>query len=948
MSVINGINFAYKNNVVARTTVDISLTYVALPIIDDIQLQYGDRVLIMNQTNDIDNGIYVALAYSFNRDTDANTAFSFVNGAIVRVVEGTLHANTEWFISPIAAVDYPTASKIFVTSPFIGSGGGSVGAANGLSLVSSNIELGGTLTKNTVIDAVKNTLTIISAAGSILYINGDTGNTGIGTSTSTAKVHIKGTDSTSANHSLKIEDSNSNILYNVRNDGNMGFNTGTLTHKYNFLLGNSQYFSITGGIDAGLLIDSVAYPYQDFRTSGVVDYFIKGLGSGNIMFGADSYTYRNKNANSNIFIIDYNAGNPYLYSAGSVGIGTTPTSAKLHILQNTVGTGQKGISVNFATIGETFYIDDNGLAKYYGGGFTIAGSNGALNLVSNGGVNPGVGFKYNNGSNDCGTLYGSGNSMFLSAAAFGIGGANFNPQARLHVTGASNTVADYALKIDNSIENILSIRDDHFVDVNVNTNYARILSLNSTVSSPTFMVYGNTGEALRVEGYYGRVFMGGAATTFNDAATLNIGGYGLSRYIYFGLNGNQASFTDADGTGIIFTGKQKTLATTEFKLVSDEGLLFGNNHTTAYFRRNVDIGGSGTGDALSRLYLVGETSDATKNAIKVTNSSAVTLLSIRNDGYTKINGLNIGKGVNQVASNTVFGVDALSVATGIENTAIGYQALRDNTIGTVNTAVGNNALLLNISGIQNTAIGYNSGRSATTANNNTSVGFYTLFNNTGDNNTAIGDRAMYGNTSGAQNTAIGRFALYTNLIGQHNVAIGHNALNLNISSGSVSIGSGAAANSTGSNLVTIGRDTLAELTTGVQNTVIGWNSGRGITTGSYNTVIGANVTGLSSSLSNSIIVGNSNGVVSLYTNSNGDTMIGAGVTDAAARLHVKGLDNGTTNYALKIHNLAGTNLLSIRNDGALFTGSLQGASGTFTSNDGKTITVTNGLITSIV
>jgi hypothetical protein len=77
-------------------------------------------------------------------------------------------------------------------------------------------------------------------------------------------------------------------------------------------------------------------------------------------------------------------------------------------------------------------------------------------------------------------------------------------------------------------------------------------------------------------------------------------------------------------------------------------------------------------------------------------------------------------------------------------------------------------------------------------------------------------------------------------------------------------------------------------------------------------------------------------------------MIGAGVTSATARLHAVGVDNGTTNYTLKIHNLAGTNLLSVRNDGALFTGSLQGATGTFTSNDGKTVTVTNGLITSIV
>ena len=326
---------------------------------------------------------------------------------------------------------------------------------------------------------------------------------------------------------------------------------------------------------------------------------------------------------------------------------------------------------------------------------------------------------------------------------------------------------------------------------------------------------------------------------------------------------------------------------------------------------NLGIGISPT----AKVHIQGSDSLVGTSALKIEDILNTSLLHVRNNGYVTINGLNIGKGVNQISSSTAFGVSALSVATGIENTAIGYQALRDTTTGVTNTAIGNNALLLNTIGVQNTAIGYNSGRGGIISNNNTSIGFYTLFNNTGDNNTAIGDRASYGNTTGAQNVAIGRFSLYTNLIGQHNVAIGHNALNLNTSSGSVAIGSGASAQATGANLVSVGRDSFAELTTGAQNTVLGWNSGRGITTGSNNTVIGSNITGLTTTLSNSILIGDSSGLVTFYTNSSGDTMIGAGFISASSRLHVRGIDATALNYVLKLEDISSSPLLYVQNNG---------------------------------
>jgi hypothetical protein len=73
-----------------------------------------------------------------------------------------------------------------------------------------------------------------------------------------------------------------------------------------------------------------------------------------------------------------------------------------------------------------------------------------------------------------------------------------------------------------------------------------------------------------------------------------------------------------------------------------------------------------------------------------------------------VNGVNIGEGGGNIASNVRVGLSALSCnTTGANNTAVGICALRCNTIGTGNVAVGANSLSSNTIGIENTAIGLN-------------------------------------------------------------------------------------------------------------------------------------------------------------------------------------------------------------------------------------------------
>ena len=130
--------------------------------------------------------------------------------------------------------------------------------------------------------------------------------------------------------------------------------------------------------------------------------------------------------------------------------------------------------------------------------------------------------------------------------------------------------------------------------------------------------------------------------------------------------------------------------------------------------------------------------------------------------------------------NTAHGANALfNTTTGIFNTALGGNALYSNTTGSCNTAVGLNALLANINGSGNTATGckalYSNSASGNTATGNEAL----FFNTTGRFNTASGFDALFSNTTGDRNTASGYDALFSNTTGYRNTASGFDALRSN-------------------------------------------------------------------------------------------------------------------------------------------------------------------------
>jgi hypothetical protein len=135
--------------------------------------------------------------------------------------------------------------------------------------------------------------------------------------------------------------------------------------------------------------------------------------------------------------------------------------------------------------------------------------------------------------------------------------------------------------------------------------------------------------------------------------------------------------------------------------------------------------------------------------------------------------------------NTAGGNFALSIvdqtpAGGFDNTAFGFQALLNDTIGDANTAFGTFALRSNTTGTTNTASGINA----------------LLNNTTGIDNTATGGGSLLGNSTGSKNTAIGVAALNQSA-GNKNIGIGFKAgLTLTTGNNNIFIGNqGAGAES---------------------------------------------------------------------------------------------------------------------------------------------------------
>ena len=302
-------------------------------------------------------------------------------------------------------------------------------------------------------------------------------------------------------------------------------------------------------------------------------------------------------------------------------------------------------------------------------------------------------------------------------------------------------------------------------------------------------------------------------------------------------------------------------------VISNTGTRFGNNLSISAIVYPFEVIGK---SSFSDNMMIGTTTDGGQRLQVV-------------GGDANINGLTVGKGGGSVAGNTAVGFQALNAtATGVGNNGFGYQSLQNITSGTMNVALGYRVLTTSTTGASNIGIGGNSSGDGTS----------TLFAlTTGTYNVAIGGGALKAVTTSTGNTAVG-YGSGLSVTGEYNALFGYSASeNLSTGNKNIVIGFlGARTLTTGSNNIILGNSTDAFV-------------GNGITTGSFNTIIGSQITGLSSSLSNTIILADGQGNQRLYINSSGN--VGIGTTSPSSTLEL--YKSSGANYLYITNGTSGTN-----------------------------------------
>jgi hypothetical protein len=236
------------------------------------------------------------------------------------------------------------------------------------------------------------------------------------------------------------------------------------------------------------------------------------------------------------------------------------------------------------------------------------------------------------------------------------------------------------------------------------------------------------------------------------------------------VSGSQNLFVFGGNTLNFRTGSNNTFFTSSPGLVSGSNNTFiGTSPQFSTGSGNFIIGGFNdtrfSGTSVNNVFSIGA---GTNNSFlfKEGNNPLTTV------GNATISGSLIVSGSNLLVNDISVGRGG---GTSNTNTAIGNNALVNNTTGIYNTAVGNSSLGAVTTQTQNTAVGYGA-LGSNIAISNTAVGAFSMnANTTGRYNVSLGQAALDSNTTGEGNTSIGFQSLERNVSGNYNVAIGHYA-----------------------------------------------------------------------------------------------------------------------------------------------------------------------------
>jgi hypothetical protein len=386
------------------------------------------------------------------------------------------------------------------------------------------------------------------------------------------------------------------------------------------------------------------------------------------------------------------------------------------------------------------------------------------------------------------------------------------------------------------------------------------------------------------------------ASTTNSSTTNSINGNfttlsstGSTSLASTTLNGNTiaGSLTATNTLSVYGTGTASTssgfqvynsVGSSTFVVRNDGTFVIGNSSTVGTSTINGDLVVSGIVSLGPVSFTDLVLNNATSGRFYATSSFDTSSIT---GGYFIDNSLILQS--SSTLNNIYLGKNAgnSSGTTGLMLTAIGEEALQNNTSGNYNSALGYQALKANTSGNYNDAFGEGSQVANTSGSYNSGFGEESLYSNiSGSNNVAVGVNTLFFNTNSVQNVALGTFAgegtgFYSNT---GNTLVGYYAGH--------DLGTGGDYNTV------LGFQAGTDLTTGMKNIILGTQilPGTGLTSGSNNILIGDSLqAGLSNTGSNQLNIGNllfGSGLSSGSTVSTGTISIGT--TTSSATLTVGG------------------------------------------------------------
>ena len=355
--VSNGTNTLILSLAATATNSSVTLTFTYNTIItlslgtmiDGQTMNTSDRCLVKNQTNGIQNGIYVVTVGGSNiqltRSLDTNISAEVVQGIFTFIQTGTTNINTGWVLITSPPIILENTSLLFTQF----SGAGSITANNGLiitggavginSLTGSNLQL---TNSNTVLDIKSSSIPnqVLLSSGNVstppiygpLPLNATTP-----VITGTLPISNGGTNNTNFGNNQVIVSNNTGTTLLGTNSPNITSiittNNGTLTFPTS--LGGINIDTLVGRSTSDILTNKTMSSVITL-SGGTLDFPLLNSTTIDTLIGANtSATLTNKNITDITNTVRASTIGP---SGNAVSVGAAPSSSNYVLLTNSGGT----------------------------------------------------------------------------------------------------------------------------------------------------------------------------------------------------------------------------------------------------------------------------------------------------------------------------------------------------------------------------------------------------------------------------------------------------------------------------------------------------------------------------------------------------------------------------------------------------------------------------------